>query len=123
MTRKGKPNDNPSMSPVLGVPVRGVIPPRVFRSRYPLCYALGLKPVSVAGNTHEGYDIDEVEKKLGTDRFKSLMATLKHVFCCGHRIWPKDHPEPHKGSCEVHCVYARDLETFLKGTEIPGKGN
>jgi len=64
MTRKKKPNDNGSMLPLFGVPARGVIPPRVFRSMYPLSYALGLRPVSVAGAHHEGFDIDEVEKKL-----------------------------------------------------------
>jgi hypothetical protein len=58
-----------------------LIPPRVFRSIYPLSYALGFRPVSVNGNEHEGFDIDGVEKKLGADRFKSLQAGLKEVFC------------------------------------------
>src|SRR5260370_13858890 len=94
MARKRKPNkDDRSMSPLFGVPARGVIPPRVFRSMYPLSYALGLRPVSVNGNEHEGFDIDEVERKLGADRFESLQAGLKEVFCCGHRNWPADHPE------------------------------
>ena len=123
MARKRKRNDDRSMSPLLGLPARGVIPPRVFRSRYPLSYALGLRPVSVAGNEHEGFDIDEVEKKLGDDRFKSLMAGLKEVFCCGHRNWPADHPDPLRANCEVHCVYARDLEAFLKNPKTLRKGN
>jgi len=122
MTRKRKPNDNRSMSPLLGVPARGVIPPRVFRSMCPLSYALGFRPVSVNGNEHEGFDIDEVEKKLGADRFKSLQAGLKEVFCCGHRNWPADHPELLRRNCEVHCVYARDLEAFLKGPKMLRKG-
>jgi hypothetical protein len=122
MARKRKRDDDRPMSPVLALPARGVIPLRVFRSRYPLSYALGLRPVSVAGADHEGFDIDEVEEKLGADRFMSLTAGLKEVFSCGHRIWPTDHPETHKRSCEVHCVYARDLEAFLRG-EMLRKGN
>ena len=118
MTRKKKPNDNGSMLPLFGVPARGVIPPRVFRSMYPLSYALGLRPVSVAGAHHEGFDIDEVEKKLDAERFKSLMDGLKAVFCCAHRNWPADHPDPMRRNCEVHCVYARDLEGFLKSSRI-----
>jgi len=123
MARKRKRNDDRSMSPLLGLPARGVIPPRVFRSRYPLSCSLGLRPVSVAGNEHEGFDIDEVEKKLGDGRFKSLMVGLKEVFCCGHRNWPADHPDPVRANCEVHCVYARDLEAFLKKPKTLRRGN
>ena len=108
------------MGPLLGVPARGAIPPGIFRSLYPLSHALGLRPVSVNGNQQEGFDIDEVEKKLGAGRFNSLQAGLKEVFCCGHRSWPADHPEKFRRNCEVHCVYARDLEAFLKRTQ---KGN
>jgi hypothetical protein len=111
-------NNDPAMLPLLGVPARGIIPRRILRSKYPASYALGLRPVSLDGNEHEGFDIDAVEEKLGADRFKSLVAGLKEIFCCGHRNWPADHPEPHKRNCEVHCVYARDLEVFLDG-----KGN
>ena len=118
MVRKRKHHDDRSKSPLLGLPARGVIPPRVFRSRYPLSYALGVRLVSVAGADHEGFDIDEVERKLGADRFKSLMTGLGSVFCCGHRNWPADHPDPLRRNCEVHCVYARDLEAFLKGSKI-----
>lgn len=123
MARKRKRNDDRSMSPLLALPARGVIPPRVFRSRYPLSYALGLRPVSVAGNEHEGFDIDEVEQKLGAGRFKSLLADLKEVFCCGHRIWPEDYQDPVRRNTEVHCVYARDLEAFLKNPKTLRKGN
>jgi len=123
MARKMKRNDDRSMSPLLGLPARGIIPPRVFRSRYPLSYALGLRPVSVAGVDHEGFDIDEVEEKLGAAQFKSLMAGLKEVFCCAHRNWPADHPDPLRANCEVHCVYARDLEAFLKNPKTLRKGN
>jgi hypothetical protein len=118
MTLRKKPKNDRSMSPLLAVPARGVIPSRVFRSTYPLSYALGLRPVSVNGNTHEGFDIDEVERRLGADRFKTLQAGLKEVFSCGHRTWPADHPEQHRRNCEVHCVYARDLEGFLKSSRI-----
>lgn len=106
------------MSPLLAVPVRGVIPPRLFRSKYPLSYALGLRPVSVKGNEHEGFDIDEIESKLGADRFKSLQASLREVFCCGHRTWPADHPDQLRRNCEVHCVYAGALEVFLKDSKM-----
>ena len=123
MARKMKPMDDRGLYPVLGVPERGVISPRVFRSMYPRCHALGLKLVSVAGNELEGFDVDEVEKKLGADRFASLMAGLKEVFCCGHRNWPADHSDPLRRNCEVHCVYARDLETFLKGPGISRERN
>jgi hypothetical protein len=122
MARKRKPDNDRAMLPLLALPGRGVIPLRAFRSMYPLSCALGLRLVSVAGADHEGFDIDEVEKKLGADRFKSLTSGLKEVFCCGHRIWPADHPETYKRSCEVHCVYARDLEVFLRG-EMLRKGN
>lgn len=122
MARKRKRDDDRAMSPVLALPARDVIPLRAFRSMYPLSYALGLRPVSVGGVDHEGFDIDEVEKKIGADQFKSLTAGLKEVFCCGHRIWPMDHPDSHKRSCEVHCVYARDLEGFLR-VEMLRKGN
>ena len=111
---KKKHTDDRSMSPVLAIPQRKIIPPRVFRSMYPLSYALGLKLVSVAGNDYEGFDIDEVEKRIGTTNFVALNARLKQVFCCGHRIWPTDYPDPTRRNCEVHCVYAQDLEEFLK---------
>jgi hypothetical protein len=123
MARKRKLTDDRSMSPLLGVPARGVIPRRVFRSVYPLSYALGLRFVSLNGNESEGFDIDEVEKKLGTDRFKSLLTGLKEVFCCGHRNWPADHQEPNRRNCEVHCVWARDLEAFLRGPSISREGS
>jgi hypothetical protein len=123
MSRKKNPRDDESMAPLLSVPPRGVIPPRAFRSLYPASHALGLKLVSVGGNDFEGFDIDEVEKKLGKARFISLTAGLKAVFCCGHRNWPADHPDRFRRNCEVHCVYARDLEAFLKGIESPGKRN
>jgi hypothetical protein len=123
MIRKTKLKDDRSMSPLLAIPVRGSIPPRLFRSMYPLSYALGLRPVSLNGNDYEGFDIDEVEKKLGAERFKSLQAGLTHVFCCGHRNWPADHPERFRRNTEVHCVYAHDLEAYLKCSETLRKEN
>ena len=122
MARKKIRHDNGSMSPLLALPARGVIPSRIFRSMYPLCHALGLKPVSVAGNEYDGFDIDEVERKLGAPQFASLMAELTHVFCCGHRNWPADHPDPFRRNCEAHCVYALDLENFLKARGRRGRG-
>jgi hypothetical protein len=118
MIRKTKPKDDRSMSPLLAIPARGSIPRRIFRSTYPLSYALGLRPVSANGADYEGFDQDAVESALGTDRFNKLMAQITNVFCCGHRHWPADHPESHKRGCEVHCVYARDLEAFLECSEM-----
>ena len=66
MARRGSPTNERAMSPLLAVPARGIIPARVFRSMYPLSHALGLKLVSVDGYTHEGFDVDEVEKKIGS---------------------------------------------------------
>ena len=123
MVRQRKRNDDRSMAPVLALPARGVIPIRVFRSMYPLSYALGLRPVSANGNDHAGFDIEEVENNLGASRFKAFQAGLKEVFCCGHRNWPADHPEPSRRNAEVHCVYARDLEAFLKGLEMQRREN
>jgi hypothetical protein len=90
---------------------------------YPLSYGLGLRFVSRNGNESEGFDIDAVEKKLGADQFKALQAGLKEVFVCGHRTWPADHPEPNRRNTVVHCVWARDLEAFLKGPKTLQKGN
>ena len=106
------------MSPLLGLPSRGAIPARILRSIYPLSYALGLRPVSVAGNEHEGFDIDEVAAALGNERFAQLEKGLTQVFCCGHRCWPADHAEKHKRSAEVHCIYAYDLEAFLQDSKM-----
>ena len=114
---KRKKYDDPSMSPLFAIPERRVIPPRVFRSMYPRSYALGLRPVSVGGADYEGFDIDEVEKRLGSQTFTSFVAGLRNVFCCAHRKWPADYPDPSRRNCEVHCVYARDLEAFLTSHE------
>jgi hypothetical protein len=90
-----------------------------FAAMYPLSTHLGLVPVSTGKEVeHAGFDIDEVEKALRPERFQKFAATLKRVFSCGHRNWPADHrpdehPEAYKNNCEVHCVYAEDLEDFL----------
>lgn len=114
MGRKERSYDRRGMSPLFAVPTRRIITPSIFRSMYPLCHSLGLRPVSVRGNDYEGLDIDEVEKKLGAQRFASLQVGLREVFCCAHRTWPADHPDLNRRGCEVHCVYARDLEEFLQ---------
>jgi hypothetical protein len=124
MARKRKPNkDDRSMSPLLGVPARGVIPPRVFRSMYPLSYALGLRPVSVNGNEHEGFDIDEVEKKTGCGPIRVSPGWAEGSVLLRSSHWPADHPEQLRRNCEVHCVYARDLEVFLKNVKTLRKRN
>ena len=119
MARKRKSYDERAMSPLLAVPARRIIPAPVFRSMYPLSHALGLKLVSVDGYDHEGFDVDEVEKRLGPQRFAALLAGLKNVFSCGHRKWPGNHPDPIRRNCEVHCVYASDVEAFLNDQERP----
>jgi hypothetical protein len=82
---------------------------------FPRCSELGLELVSTDGaSEHAGFDIDEVKAKLGS-RFDDFMSTVNTVFSCGHRIWEEKHPEEHKRGCEVHCVYAGDLEKFLEG--------
>src|SRR5215467_3577887 len=88
---------------------------QVFRSMYPRCWRVGIRPVSTDNNEYyKGFDIDDVKAALGTTRFNLLMTTVKEVFCCGHRTWPLDHAERHKRGAEVHCIWSRDLEAFLK---------
>ena len=111
-------DNNPAMLPLLGVPARGIIPRALLLSKYPLSCKLGLRPVAVNGNEYEGFDIEEVEKKLGATRFESLKATLKSVFCCAHRTWPANHPDPHLRNAEVHCVYFDDVESFLRNSVL-----
>lgn len=47
----------------------------------------------------------------GATRSNSLMAGLKRMFSCGHRVYPSNHPT--MANCEVRCIYADDLETFM----------
>jgi hypothetical protein len=44
-------------------------------------------------------------------RGPSLMAGLKRMFSCGHRLYPSSHPT--MANCEVRCIYADDLEAFM----------
>jgi hypothetical protein len=93
-----------------------------FKALYPLSTALGLHPVTTGKDLrnfsdivqHEGFDIDEVQKALGSAKFAAFAKTLTQVFCCAHRNWPANHVEAHKRNCEVHCVYADTLEQFLQ---------
>jgi hypothetical protein len=84
---------------------------RFFR-RYPLCRGLKIEPVNGGG-----FDIDDVSMALGPVRFALLTAGLKSVFCCAHRKWPMDHSDPTRRNAEVHCVWAVDLEEFLKAAK------
>ncbi len=90
-----------------------------FQSQYPLSSVLGVTPVTTAAGQHPGYDYDQLSAKLGTTRFNNLTAWLvahgRAVFCCGHRTWPANYADATKRLCEVHCVFAADLEEFLKG--------
>lgn len=92
---------------------------------WPESTKLGLTPVErhVEGTEHRtaltfvgsypAFDVDEVEKALGPVRFEALNKGLKRVLSCRHRIWPSDHPIPTRRNCEVHAVFADDLESFL----------
>lgn len=86
-----------------------------FARQFPRCAALPIVPVSPDGkNFADGYDADDVQGLLGTTRYNKLIAQyVKHVFCCAHRLWPKNHAEIQKRGAEVHCIYAADLEKFL----------
>jgi hypothetical protein len=78
-----------------------------FRTMFPKATELGLHPVSSGGDSqHHGFDSEEVEKALGSDRYKRLMAGVTNVFVCGHRSNDQGH--------EVHCIYAADLKRFLE---------
>lgn len=89
-----------------------------FISTYPLTAGkvnaggLALPPVSVGDAQLPGYDVDVVKAKLGAARFNALLAAIAGkpysgtLFSCGHR---KD-----VNNVEVHCIYASDLELFLK---------
>lgn len=63
----------------------------------------------------DGFDSDDVLALFGKERFALLMSGVKAVFCCAHRTWPDTHADPIKAGAEVHCIYAADLEEFLKG--------
>ena len=84
------------------------------QSMFPLSAALGLQFVSTSlGADHPGFDSEEVKAKLGTTRYSNLSGRLTHVFCCGHRHYPGSEG-PSRAGCEVLCIYASDLEAFLK---------
>ena len=90
-----------------------------FFNRYPLSKALKIQPVSwgdqsVNGGLHDGFDVDDLKGALGATRFNLLMSGIKEVFCCAHRTWPGNHADPTKRNAEVHCVWAADVEAFLK---------
>lgn len=90
-----------------------------FYSRYPNTHVLKIQPVGwgsqgVDGGLHDGFDIDDVKGALGATRFALLTSGIKEVFCCSHRLWPADHADPTKRKAEVHCIWAADMEAFLK---------
>jgi len=53
----------------------------IFAMMYPLSAALKI-PVIDAG---PGFDVLDLEARLGPERFKQLMGSLKQVFCANHR--------------------------------------
>lgn len=100
-----------------------------FEQMYPLSVAYGLRPVASGAVEHAGFDQDEVEHMLGDKLFHKFYSWLvraeKSVFSCGHRHWPEDrwpadHDEAYKNGAEVHCIYAQDLEEFLRREKANG---
>lgn len=87
----------------------------MFQIRFPRSVALGLEPVSDGTAEHPGFDSEEVRRKLGEKKFTELMGMVRTVFCCGHRTHPDNHPDKIVAGTEVHCIYAADLEKFLRG--------
>ncbi|HEY6249135.1 MAG TPA: hypothetical protein VI685_04195 [Candidatus Angelobacter sp.] len=87
----------------------------MFQIRFPRSTALGFEPVSDGTAEHPGFDAEEVRQKLGEKKFKELMGAVRTVFCCGHRTHPENHPDKALAGTEVHCIYATDLEKFLRG--------
>jgi hypothetical protein len=81
-----------------------------FSLKYPLASALMGKIAPV----QEGFDMDLVAKTMSPANWSTLKSQLQRVFVCGHAHWPPDHPEPTKRNTEVHCIYAEDLERFLR---------
>lgn len=83
---------------------------------YPLSVALPatpvLAPVLTGTADHAGFDEIEVKAVLGATRFNNLLGGITRMFSCGHRIYPATHAS--MPNCEVRCIYAADLEAFLK---------
>lgn len=74
---------------------------------------LALIPATIGDTQQSGFDENDVKAALGVTRFNNLMTSIAGgkpfsgaVFSCGHA---KD-----KNGVEVHCIYASDLELFLK---------
>lgn len=80
-----------------------------FAATYPKSVAAGLRPVD---GIHPGFEDVDVKKAIGDVRYAALMATVKSVFCCGHRHYEVGQP---LSGYEVRCLYADDVEKFLKG--------
>lgn len=74
-----------------------------FQAMYPLSAALGLKVIDPG----PGFDQNDLKAKIGTTRYNNLITQAKRVFVCNHA---KD-----ASGYETPCVYAEDLEAFLKG--------
>jgi hypothetical protein len=71
-------------------------------AQYPLSMSLNIRVIDAG----PGFDVNDLKKKLGALRFGNLIAGLKREFVCNH---DKD-----MNGNEVPCVYATDLESFLK---------
>ena len=86
-----------------------------FSLMYPLAAELarGSKDLPSLQIVHAGpgFDVLDLEAKLGPERFTKLMASVSQVFCCNHRSYPEKHE---LAGAEVHCVYVADVERFLE---------
>ena len=85
-----------------------------FQNQYPLSVKLGLEPVETVSGSHPGFDSLEVARILGAVRYAALASKIEAVFCCGHATYPPNHPDKALIGMERHCIYADDLEAFLK---------
>ncbi len=80
---------------------------------FPACTSLGPAPVYDGKAYHAGFDMEEVEKALGTRRFRAFLAGLKEDFICNHRVYPEDYPDKNLRGTVPHCCRVQDLEDFL----------
>jgi hypothetical protein len=77
-----------------------------FGIMYPLSAALEI-PVIDAG---PGFDVLDLEARLGPERFGKLIASIDRIFVANHRKYPDGHE---LAGHEVHCCYGKDVEAFL----------
>lgn len=86
------------------------------KAMYPRCAALNIQFVQAPGSTGSelpGFDDEVVLTAIGQVRYGNLMAKVKNVFVCAHRSYGRTPTTGKPSGTEVHCIYAKDLESFL----------